>query len=50
MVDGLGIAGTEGVFVSICEIVLDILRTNRETLMTVLETFVHDPLLEWTQK
>ena len=50
VVDGLGIAGTEGVFIRVCEIVLEILRNHRETLMTVLETFVHDPLLEWYQR
>jgi serine/threonine-protein kinase ATR len=50
IVDGLGIAGTEGVFIRVCEIVLEILRNHRETLMTVLETFVHDPLLEWYQR
>ena len=50
MVDGLGVSGVEGVFLSVCEIVLDILRSNRETLMTVLETFVHDPLVEWTKQ
>jgi serine/threonine-protein kinase ATR len=50
MVDGMGVSGVEGVFLSVCEIVLDILRSNRETLMTVLETFVHDPLVEWTKQ
>jgi phosphatidylinositol kinase/protein kinase (PI-3 family) len=26
-----------------------VLRDHRETLVSVLETFVHDPLVEWTQ-
>jgi len=50
MVDGFGVSGTEGVFINMCEIVLTVLRENKGTLMTVLETFIHDPLLEWTQK
>ena len=28
---------------------LSVLRTHKETLMTVLETFIHDPLVEWTK-
>ncbi|GAB4838582.1 hypothetical protein Ancab_028127 [Ancistrocladus abbreviatus] len=49
MVDGLGITGYEGIFLRICEITLSVLRTHRETLMSVLETFIHDPLVEWTK-
>lgn len=26
---------------------MQLLRTNRDTLMSVLEAFVHDPLVEW---
>ena len=50
IVDGLGVAGYEGVFAGVCEIMLATLRAHREPLMTVLETFIHDPLLEWTRK
>ena len=49
MVDGLGITGYEGVFLRVCEITLSILRAHRETLINVLETFIHDPLVEWTK-
>ncbi|XP_024312541.1 serine/threonine-protein kinase ATR [Brachypodium distachyon] len=49
MIDGLGIAGYEGVFLKVCEITLSVLRTHKEALMTVLETFIHDPLVEWTK-
>ncbi|OMO80025.1 hypothetical protein CCACVL1_13210 [Corchorus capsularis] len=49
MIDGLGITGYEGIFLRICEITLSVLRTHRETLMSVLETFIHDPLVEWTK-
>ncbi|XVF68786.1 hypothetical protein PTKIN_Ptkin11bG0029500 [Pterospermum kingtungense] len=40
MIDGLGITGCEGIFLRICEIALSVLRTHRETLMSVLETFI----------
>ncbi|WCJ39936.1 Serine/threonine-protein kinase ATR [Euphorbia peplus] len=49
MIDGLGITGYEGIFLRVCEITLSLLRTHRETLMSVLETFIHDPLVEWTK-
>ena len=49
MVDALGVAGPEGVFSSVCEITLGVLRQHRDALMSTLETFVHDPLLEWTR-
>lgn len=49
MIDGLGITGYEGIFLRVCEITLSVLRTHRETLMSILETFIHDPLVEWTK-
>ena len=49
LVDGLGVGGYEGVFMRVCEITLTVLRSHREALMSVLETFVHDPLVEWTK-
>ena len=49
MIDGLGVGGYEGAFERVSEITLDVLRNHREALMSVLETFVHDPLVEWTR-
>ncbi|XP_034681323.1 serine/threonine-protein kinase ATR isoform X6 [Vitis riparia] len=49
MVDGLGITGYEGIFLRVSEITLSVLRTHRETLVSILETFIHDPLVEWTK-
>jgi serine/threonine-protein kinase ATR len=49
MVDAMGLSGYEGVFRRVCELTLGVLRNNRETLMSVLETFIHDPLVEWTK-
>ncbi|KZV76007.1 hypothetical protein PENSPDRAFT_570505 [Peniophora sp. CONT] len=47
MVDALGIVGVEGVFRNACEVSFEILRDNSDTLMSVLDAFVHDPLVEW---
>jgi serine/threonine-protein kinase ATR len=30
-----------------CEITMGLLRENKDTLMTVLDPFIHDPLVEW---
>ncbi|KAL1916083.1 uncharacterized protein VTP21DRAFT_6087 [Calcarisporiella thermophila] len=50
LVDALGITGYEGVFRKSCEVSLRVLRNNKESLMSVLETFMHDPLCEWSKK
>lgn len=50
MVDALGVTGTKGVFESCCDISLHILRNNKDSLMSTLETFLFDPLWEWSRK
>ncbi|EDO48437.1 predicted protein [Nematostella vectensis] len=44
----LGVTGVEGMFRLSCEQVLKILKQGRETLLTLLEAFVYDPLVDWT--
>jgi serine/threonine-protein kinase ATR len=50
VVDGFGVMGVEGVFRRSAEVTMKILRANHEALMSVMESFVHDPLLEWSNK
>ena len=47
IVDGLGITGVEGVFRIASEITMQLLRDNKDVLMSVLDAFIHDPLVEW---
>lgn len=47
MVEAMGVTGVEGVYRKAAEISLQILRDNTVSLMSVLEAFVHDPLVEW---
>lgn len=47
MVTAMGIAGYEGNFRIICEVVMGIMRRNSDALLGVLETFLHDPLADW---
>ncbi|KAI8866143.1 hypothetical protein GQ42DRAFT_128610, partial [Ramicandelaber brevisporus] len=50
MVDAMGPTGYEGTFRSTSEVVVRLIREQQNTLMTILETFVHDPLVDWTRK
>ena len=50
MVDAFGVMGYEGVFRGTCEHVLRVLRSESQVLLSVLEAFVHDPLVEWTKE
>lgn len=43
---GLQISGIEGSFRHTCEITMSVLRSNKESLMAVLEAFVYDPLID----
>ena len=43
----LEVSGVEGTFRSICEIIMRVLRENKDSLMAILEAFVHDPLINW---
>jgi len=43
----LGLGGTDGAFSACCESVLRVLRSSKETLLTLLEAFVYDPLVDW---
>uniref|UniRef100_A0AC35GX03 Non-specific serine/threonine protein kinase n=1 Tax=Panagrolaimus sp. PS1159 TaxID=55785 RepID=A0AC35GX03_9BILA len=49
MIDGFGSTGVEGAFRKTCETVLRVLRHEQATLRTVFETFLHDPLVEWSK-
>ncbi|XP_076263990.1 serine/threonine-protein kinase Smg1 isoform X2 [Rhynchophorus ferrugineus] len=46
--DALGVTGVEGIFRLASENVMKIMRKGRETLLTLLEAFVYDPLIDWT--
>ncbi|KDR18216.1 Serine-protein kinase ATM [Zootermopsis nevadensis] len=46
--DGLGVSGIEGVFRRCCEKTMSVLRQNQETILTILEVLLYDPLYAWT--
>ncbi len=47
LINAMEVSGIEGNFRFTCESVMRVLRENRESVMAVLEAFVHDPLINW---
>ncbi|KAJ5090417.1 hypothetical protein N7532_009101 [Penicillium argentinense] len=50
MIDAFGAYGYNGPFRRTCEITLRLLRQNEDALMTILETFLHDPTTDFIGK
>lgn len=48
LVDGLGPAGVQGVFLKSCEATMQVLRNGKDDLMTILEVLTRDPLYNWS--
>ncbi|XP_049852036.1 serine-protein kinase ATM isoform X1 [Schistocerca gregaria] len=48
IVDGMGASGVEGVFRRCCEKTMSVLRQNQETILTILEVLLYDPLYSWS--
>ncbi|XP_023014307.2 serine/threonine-protein kinase tefu [Leptinotarsa decemlineata] len=48
MVDGMGVCGVEGIFKRSCENTMEVLRQNAQTIITILEVLLYDPLYVWT--
>ncbi|MNE58927.1 FATC domain protein [compost metagenome] len=47
LVNAMEVCGIEGTFKSTCEGVMRVLRENKDSVMAMLEAFVHDPLINW---
>ncbi|KAK3744393.1 hypothetical protein QZH41_012155, partial [Actinostola sp. cb2023] len=47
LVNAMGLLGYEGVFRRSCEVTLRLMREQCDSLLTVLGTFIYDPLVEW---
>ena len=47
LVRAMEVSGIEGNFRSTCEGVMQVLRGNKDSVMAMLEAFVHDPLINW---
>ncbi|KAF9558938.1 Serine/threonine-protein kinase smg1 [Mortierella alpina] len=47
MLTSLGVTGVEGNFRIGCEQTMKVMRKNKEILVTLLEAFIYDPLVDW---
>ncbi|XP_067675130.1 serine-protein kinase ATM-like [Haliotis asinina] len=48
IVDGMGITGVEGVFRRCCEKMMEVMHTNQESLLMILQVLLYDPLYAWS--
>ncbi|KAB2095069.1 hypothetical protein ES319_A01G009900v1 [Gossypium barbadense] len=47
LVKAMEVGGIEGNFRLTCENVMQVLRSNKDSVMAMMEAFVHDPLINW---
>eukprot|EP00742_Colponemidia_sp_Colp-10_P007030 GILJ01007544.1.p1 GENE.GILJ01007544.1~~GILJ01007544.1.p1 ORF type:complete len:2402 (-),score=355.14 GILJ01007544.1:281-6541(-) len=47
LINAMEVSKLEGNFKSTCENVMRVLRENKDSVMAMLEAFVHDPLINW---
>lgn len=47
LVNAMGVSGVEGNFRCTCEGVMGVLRLHKDSVMAMLEAFLHDPLISW---
>jgi FKBP12-rapamycin complex-associated protein len=47
LVQAMEVSGVEGTFRLTCQAVMSVLRTHGDSLMAILEAFIHDPLISW---
>ncbi|PKA52215.1 Serine/threonine-protein kinase TOR [Apostasia shenzhenica] len=47
LLKAMEVSGIEGTFRLTCENVMQVLRTSKDSVMAMMEAFVHDPLINW---
>ena len=47
IVDGMGASGVDGVMRRCSEVTLEVLRDHKDSLLTLVEVLIHDPILKW---
>ena len=47
LIDVFGVSGIEGTFRCTCELSIRCMRENHDLLMSVLESLLYDPLMDW---
>jgi len=49
IIDAFGVSGVEGVYRHTFENTLSILRKHQGNIVSIMDTFVHDPLVDWAK-
>lgn len=49
VIDAFGVSGVEGVYRHSFENTLSILRKHQGNILSIMDTFVHDPLVDWAK-
>jgi len=47
IVDGMGASGVDGVMRRCSEVTLSVLRAHKDSVVTLVEVLIHDPILKW---
>ncbi|CAH8494092.1 unnamed protein product [Dicrocoelium dendriticum] len=47
IIAAMEVTGIDGVYRQTCHMVMSLMRASRDSLLAVLEAFIHDPLLQW---
>lgn len=47
LIDVFGVSGIEGTFRCTCELAIRCMRENHDLLISVLESLLYDPLMDW---
>jgi len=50
LVSAMGPLGYDGIFRRSCEVTMKLMRTQKDSLLSVLNTFLYDPLVEWKKE
>ncbi|CAL1538508.1 unnamed protein product [Lymnaea stagnalis] len=48
IVDGMGVTGVEGAFRRCCENTMHVMKDNSESLLTIVQVLLYDPLSHWS--
>ena len=44
----MGVMGVEGIFRRCCEFTMEVMRKQQDSILTLLEVLLYDPLYVWT--
>jgi len=50
MLDAFGPTGADGLYAQSLQVAMGTLRNNRDTLLSVLEPFINDPVIDWMKR